>query len=216
MYAHTRRSRTAPPKNSQGSQRTSRQGLRYEDSGEDSLLAGSYGWSSGRWGYSKISNTLKIMHEFISNKWVVYANLTIITLGLLLYGYWYFLDGTVVGKVLDNQTFINYQTNKTEYHQGEEVAVASQLCKYRQVPATVMTFLTDTISLPYPVKTNNLPPKCRTGKEMIIMATIPSIAPAGSYHLDGSFTYEVNPVRSITVPFKTNEFSIVDYEGFIK
>lgn len=156
------------------------------------------------------------MHNFVSNKWVVYTNLTIITFGLLLFGYWYFLDGNIVNKVLSKQDNLTYHTTQDTYHKGEEIMIKSTLCKYRPLPATVTMFLTDTISLPYPQKTNNLPTGCNTGKYGVVFAKIPSIAPAGSYHLEGSFTYQVNPVKSITIPFITNEFTIIDFEGYVK
>lgn len=209
MYGIQRRSGTTSPANSKGSKGTIRQRLCNKAGSAYSFLHCRGGWHSFFSGFNKISNLLSMLHDFITNRLVVYANLTIIAIGILLFNYWMFLDGTVINPILSVKD-ITFKTTKLDYKAKEEVFAGSALCKYRSVPSIVNTYLTDTISLPYPTFNRNIPVGCHKQGEMTSsLAKIPSIATPGTYFLEGVITYQVNPLRTIKVPFRTNKFNVI-------
>lgn len=142
------------------------------------------------------------------------AALILSFMGMALMFYWAVMDGRYVNPVL-NQESIEYSTNKTTYHKGEDILViVDGLCKLRNFPADTYINIIDTIQYSYPMITRSIPVGCIRSESMTPFLTLPKEIPSGSYHLQGYFSYDINPIRkgvnSIKIPFISREFNIVD------
>lgn len=138
------------------------------------------------------------------NLFVVFS--LIILFGIVLFGYWYFLE-PIVRPVWN----VKVQIIKTEfltYNQGDEIfANSPESCKLRDLIATRQIYLVNDYKIELTAGPRNMGLGCRI--KLAEFAKIPDFAPAGLYHLEGKFSYQINPIKILDVPFVTNEFQVI-------
>jgi hypothetical protein len=141
-------------------------------------------------------------------------SVAIIILGFAYFAYLYWLDGTIIQPIWNEKNQMLY-TQYATYHAGDEIfANSPESCKLRDIPATRIIYLQDDYRIELTPEVRNLGTGCRIAETDV--AQIPTFAMPGVYHLEGTFNYQVNPLRKISIPFKSNDFTIIPYEGFIK
>ena len=151
--------------------------------------------------------------------WYLWINSTLIIGGLLIIAYLLFIDGsnplriedTVNGEVATVEPMFdgggNF-VNKTTFKTGEPVAVGVTYCKNRNVPATIHARFVDTAIIDMPDAQSNVPSGC--GKVIIDDFRVPKLLPTGKYYLKLEIEYQVNPLRTVRVPFRTVDFQIIN------
>jgi hypothetical protein len=120
---------------------------------------------------------------------------------MLLSTYWLFFPEKVI-------TFTQpVTTDKLIYHRGETISYFITYCKTRTMVGTIYrSLVNETITTFTPV-TNNLPAGCRTTKKSDL--SIPDNADLGTYHLESTIEYKVNPLRDFATSWRSNDFLIV-------
>ena len=142
-----------------------------------------------------------------------FVQVSIIVFGFVLFGYWYFLDGDVVNKPLTDMTdTLNIKVDKSSYKIGDPVIVSNAFCKHRSILATTALQIVDGQIITMVAHQNNLPIGCYgVSKPFLSQATIiPKGIAAGTWHLEWTVTYEVNPIKTITYKRRSVDFQIVN------
>lgn len=145
------------------------------------------------------------MNNRLTRYWVS-INTGVILVGMILLGYFYFLDGTFTPEV----NITSLSTTKTTYARGETVEMLIDFCKYRNVPVHFQWTLYDDDMPPitYKEKTSTGMPKgCYHGVVRSI-EMIPKYVVPGVYHFENRVIYQINPVKTIEYVIKTNNFNI--------
>lgn len=120
-------------------------------------------------------------------------------------GYFYFLDGSLVNKILVLRT--DPVTEREAYHPGEDVAMHLSYCKYRNLPALVeWTLIDDTITFYSPAIRSTSQVGCFD--KLVPIETLPKTLAPGTYHFAGTLTYRANGIKTVVFQLKTNEFKI--------
>jgi hypothetical protein len=94
---------------------------------------------------------------------------------------------------------------------GEAVIYRAHYCKYTTAEATVHRSLVGATTYTFPTSSNNVPRGCATFISRNTL--IPAGVLPGKYHLDVATTYQVNPLRSITVRHISQDFMVVSGPG---
>lgn len=168
---------------------------------------------------------------------LVYLSFLAMGAVVALYGYWMFLDGTIVNPVsthqmppVDRELLLNgknafvpqgnnivgewsVQTDYDHYKPGDNVYGHFSVCLKRRIQSQVQwTFIND-IVLPTKTRDGQLTePGCYTN-ERVLITKIPdelsAAKPESEYRLYGYVEYQVNLIREIGYEFVTNSFHIV-------
>ena len=109
-------------------------------------------------------------------------------------------------KTLEYEDQYNMPVSNHQVKQGDVLLFHLCVCKYTNTPTTIgRRFVNDVVI--------SLPPLVATGqkgcKEYDVPVLIPDILPPGVYYLDMTATNRVNPLREITVHYRTEEFEII-------
>lgn len=121
--------------------------------------------------------------------------------------YWYFIDGEYINKPITYQE--NYlQPTKDTYTKGEVLFVDWKFCKHTNAVATIDTNMVDGIIWYLPPIEGSRPPGCYDKVDVI--GEIPQAIPAGTYHLEITVSYRVNPIKVKTYHITTNKFKVID------
>lgn len=101
---------------------------------------------------------------------------------------------------------ITHLTTKHSYHPGEMVEAYVDVTKTRQDPATLQWQLMDQRFYPYVARKGVLP----KGHihQVVQIEKIPLHVPPGQYHFSGTVTYEINFLKDLHVPIRTNCFQV--------
>ena len=135
--------------------------------------------------------------------------MAIVLTGFLIMGYWYFIDGTYIGKVIDVENPSQIKTEKTVYHLGELVKAYFSFCKYRNITAIAQwSIVNDTLQF-YPIQERSSGiVGCR--KDLLIdVEKIPLDSMPSIYHFSGTVSWVVNPLKTIIIHYKTNDFQVI-------
>lgn len=90
---------------------------------------------------------------------------------------------------------------------GEALIYQIHYCKYTNKQAAVNRYLQgDSVTYPLPPAVNNIPAGCRIA--VVRNAIIPPGITPGTYRLQLSATYQLNPLRSETVTHQSEEFEV--------
>ena len=141
---------------------------------------------------------------FIFNLWVS-------ILGLALFGYWHFIDGTIIRKPLEFYMDIeNMEVEKEVYAPGEDVRVYTSFCKNRNAVGVSTWSLVDTIVRFYPEKRASAPIGCYGVPDpaLFVAVSLPPDLVDGIYYLEGVSRVKINPVKTLIYHYKTEEFII--------
>lgn len=145
------------------------------------------------------------------------VSLVITISGGLIYSYFTLFDGTWIRPVVqfyepqnDTGAYL-VQTEKIQYHTGEEVFAYFHACKYRNIAADIQwTLANDRLWFYVPQK--------RTVGTIGCWQDIPLLVPLekifidyhpGPNHFNGVAKYYVNPFRTLTFTFQTNDFEVI-------
>ena len=132
-------------------------------------------------------------------------SLSIITLAVLLVGYWLLWPETVI-------TFTNPQSlsvDKKFYYPGDRIAYTVKYCKYKNITATVSRAIVDDYRVTFTDVQSNLPMGCHTMTANDL--TIPMFFTQGTYHLTISGLYPLNSLRNFTTPLlRTVDFQVLN------
>lgn len=145
-----------------------------------------------------------------------FVNACIIIGGLLIMAYLYFIDGsnvlilynlpapTVEANFDSNGNFID----KKEFKSGEYLSYGVDYCKNRTTPAKLYGSYIDTAKIDMPVVEVIEAKGC--GKSIVTLYKIPPMLPTGTYHFEVEIVYQVNPLRKVSVKYKTQDFKIIN------
>jgi hypothetical protein len=90
--------------------------------------------------------------------------------------------------------------------QGDMLFYTTDYCKYTTLPARVTRSFINSIIYVTPTTITNRP----TGCHVIVIGTlVPKELPLGMYYAEMSYQYQVNPIRTITIKVKTEEFEVI-------
>jgi hypothetical protein len=103
---------------------------------------------------------------------------------------------------------ITHLTTKTEYRPGEMVQAYVDIIKTRPEPGLLQWQLMDQRFYPYVNRKGVLP--VGHHHQVVSIEKIPLHVPPGQYHFSGTVSYEVNFLRTIHIPMRTNCFQVVD------
>lgn len=143
-------------------------------------------------------------------------NFVFVVVMSLLFVYWYFIDGVYIGKpIIAYNDPHNIQVDKERYTEGDEIKIASAFCKTRNVSGVTQWVLIDTIMRFYPPNDpTNLPIGCygvTDGKwngTFSHAVYLPPGLPNDLYYLVGTRVIQINPIKSITLEYQTEEFIV--------
>jgi hypothetical protein len=121
---------------------------------------------------------------------------------LILLGYWEFWPNNIL--TIENSQKIS--VDKTSYSPGDRITYTLNYCKTKTISGNSLRALVDGFRMTYEPIKGNLPIGCHTIN--INDLTIPTFIPGGTYHLDMSIEYDINPLRSIIINYKTVDFLI--------
>ena len=124
----------------------------------------------------------------------------------LLGMYWYFIDGVWNPILTFKSSTIEVQPNTT-VKAGDVLQFHWQYCKNRDISAVVSTKFIDTIQYNLKDYTSKRDVGCND-PDSVTGIYIPEVLPSGTYTLEQIFTYQINPIKTITYKIKSNEFII--------
>jgi len=102
--------------------------------------------------------------------------------------------------------FKEISLGKTEYKAGDNLDIYIDYCKYTNLPAETTVQYIDGIIFTQPPFVSNTPKKC--GKVVTADVVIPTALVPGDYNFRQTMTYQVNPIRQVSVVFETPKFEI--------
>lgn len=138
--------------------------------------------------------------------WLLMANVSIIFLGVLVFGYLYFLDGAFTPEI----NISSLVTTKERYVRGDMVQVKASFCKRRESPISFQWTLYDDEVPPIPYKEKSASGVTKGCYEDRVsnVEIIPKYVVPGKYYFENRITYQINPVKSVEYIIKTNTFII--------
>lgn len=123
--------------------------------------------------------------------------------GVALFIYWLFQPVDII------KSKSPFPLVKKEYKKGEILEYISDYCKYTdQIPIQVKRQLIDGYAYDLPVSTNTNFPKGCGNIHVPVPLYIPMIIPAGKYHIRVYATYQINPLKTYTYVWDTEEFEL--------
>ncbi len=121
---------------------------------------------------------------------------------LLLFGYWYNYPYKTL--VFNDSVFpVITKTVK----QGGTLKYTSKYCKFVRLPAVTSRSFANDLVFSTPEMTTDRESGCHT---IIVAVPIPRELPGGKYHLENTYTYRVNPIRTIVIKHNTEDFIIIE------
>lgn len=133
---------------------------------------------------------------------IVTGILSVILLGLVTY--WLFWPDNVM--VIKNPQAV--QVDKQVYQAGDRLTYTVSYCKSRVAIGTITRALVDGYRTNFDVKTNSLTPGCHTVS--LNDLEIPKFVPTGTYHLEATASYVLNPLRNQNVRWQSVDFQVVN------
>jgi len=98
-------------------------------------------------------------------------------------------------------------TSKPVYTAGERFSYLVEYCKLTDAHATVNRALVDGIRITFNPILSDLPLGCSTFNSMTLH--IPEFTPPGKYYVDIITEFRVNPIRTVAVKYRTEEFEVI-------
>jgi hypothetical protein len=142
-----------------------------------------------------IHNHIKrLEHIFLS------VCLGIIVGSSLLLSYWLLYPDNVVTVIAP------VTVSSLVYHPGERITYTLSYCKTRKLVGSVVRSLVDGTRLTFTTVQSDLPVGCHTINVSDLV--IPDYVDSGTYHIEATAEYKINPARTFEVYFKSQEFKI--------
>lgn len=144
--------------------------------------------------------------QFVRSRIFFYASMTVLSIGMgfvILIFYWYNAPYKILEIKNHPVPVIPKEVNGLRY-----VTAIFDFCKHKKIEGKVEVSLVSTqTELPLPDYDEVTKPGCQNGLEAPL--PIPPQTATGVYHYHYIVTYHPNPLRTITVEFDTQEFSVV-------
>jgi hypothetical protein len=143
--------------------------------------------------------------------WTMENKLTSIALNIILVGmigligliaYWGFRPYNI----LEYET-CDLQTVKESYEVGEVLDFRLQFCKKGNYTATIIRSFHDGVVYMFPALTSKLDEGCY---DYYANTTVVPNVQSGTYTYKTQWEYRVNPIRTVTYEFTSNEFRVVN------
>jgi hypothetical protein len=103
---------------------------------------------------------------------------------------------------------ITHLTTKNSYKHGEMVEAYVDVLKLESTPGLLQWQLMDQRFYPYVSRWGCLPKGHQ--HQVVKIEKIPLHVPPGQYHFAGTVTYQINFLRTIHIPIKSNCFQVVE------
>ncbi|MDP4227509.1 MAG: hypothetical protein Q8910_14105, partial [Bacteroidota bacterium] len=143
-------------------------------------------------------------------KFYLFSILGLVSFALIAAACWSFLPINLTfhpARINDIITFKpgSHQTAKTVYHQGDDTTYMVDYCKYQNPPVTVDKMFADGLLF----RSDDLASKLSLGchKEAVPLH-IPETLPPGTYKYRIIATYQINPLKTVTLVRETNWFTV--------
>ena len=89
---------------------------------------------------------------------------------------------------------------------GEDFKILNEYCKYTNSTGTLSRSFIDGEIYPISTTVSNLQTGCGS---LVITIQVPEYLPSGIYHLQTTAEYKINPVRTIFVTSKSEDFQVI-------
>jgi len=129
----------------------------------------------------------------------IYFCIIVITFFSILFGYWYFWPM----KVIDVSAV---EVSKSIYAPGDQVIYTITYCKYKDIIGIAYRSLVNSTRTTYTEVSGNMTTGCH--KINIADLHIPEYTDDGTYHLEATIIYKLNPVREFQISWKSQEFQV--------
>ncbi len=151
-----------------------------------------------------------MMQGFQKRALVIYAAMTLLTLGVGLFVYW-----SVAGNdVLEIHNAPVPVRSIREHPQADGVIILKiDYCKKMNATGRVRTsFVSPSREVFLPVSEDKQPAQCNAGQKdpIELPILIPKDLPAGIYRIHFRAVYQVNPLKEVIEEFDSKEFEIVE------
>lgn len=94
---------------------------------------------------------------------------------------------------------------------GGNITIDAPYCKNSDTRATnVARWFQDELTYYLPAQSGNIPKGCNLDYKTVVQ--IPENLPTDIYTYNLTFTYEVNPIKTVQYTFQTNEFKVINKE----
>ena len=129
----------------------------------------------------------------------------IVTIGLLA-SIWYWLFWPV--KVLDVKNPTAITVDKTVYKAGDRISYTISYCKNNAITGEVNRALVNSIRIPFTGIRSNLATGCKTitNRDLVI----PAFVDSGTYHIETTAEYKINPLRTQTEFWRSVDLQVVN------
>jgi hypothetical protein len=121
----------------------------------------------------------------------------------LLAEYWILIPVTPI--VVKNPTAL--ETNSKVYRAGEQIIYTLDYCKKKDFTARVSRAFVDGFRVNYNAMTSSLPVGCYVQK--IADLKVPEFIGPGTYHIEITVDYQVNPLQTVSVKLRTKDFKVI-------
>lgn len=101
----------------------------------------------------------------------------------------------------------NLQIERPVYHSGDTIRTLFSFCRYRNYTTKSTWKLVNEIVITYPETSTVLKPECVTNR-WITIGVIPPDAIPGAHHLEGVTQIQLNPLNSVYINYKSEEFQV--------
>jgi hypothetical protein len=135
---------------------------------------------------------------------IIKGTLILTAIFLLLIGYWAFFPREVL--IIKEPNAV--RLDKNIYHKGDRITYTLDYCKKVNIPGTILRSLVDGIRINYVAYYNNLGVGCGVISNADLV--IPDFVTAGTYHIEATAEYQVNPIRKVLHNWRSVDFQVVD------
>lgn len=100
-----------------------------------------------------------------------------------------------------------FPVNSKVVKQGDEISYTVNYCKHLPMESFVTRQFVDDILFAVPGIYTNVSTGCHIQDASLM---IPKTLPVGKYHVNLSYSYHPNPIRTITISARTEDFEVVE------
>lgn len=136
---------------------------------------------------------------WILTVWVVVGSLVIV--------YYQSIDGLWNPPAIFKVDINNFKTDKEIYHTGDAVSILTSYCRTRDFEAHTTWRLINATQITFAEKVSQMTKGCTTDK-WIVIGVIPPYAYSGTHHLEGITAIKVNPLKTIYLNFRSQDFQV--------
>ena len=129
--------------------------------------------------------------------------ITIVAAGMGLLFYWSFYPYKIM--TIKNQ--MSLPIDKKVYQAGDRIIYTLDYCKTMDITGKLFRAISDGITVNYETIESNIPVGCHIINRGDLV--IPEFLPSGEYFIRSTSEWQVNPIRRVTMNFKTEPFEVI-------